>query len=211
MDDAIQKLKKTAGPKKSKKPQKTQKNRDALPAAIPKDLAYVEGALFEDYLHDMRLIRRFADLNRKAMVDEILTGMGLTREEAFTTVHNYIDTDAMILRKGAVSAGLGEKLLIPINMRDGSLICVGRGNADWNFSAPHGAGRLMSRKDAFAVLSPRNTKHRCKAFTPPALCRIRSMNPPWPTKSLGDIVRHIQPTAEVVGQIKPVFNFKASK
>ena len=107
---------------------------------IPRDLAYVEGRLFEDYIHDMKLTQQFAMLNRQAMMDEILKGMKLHAEERFTTIHNYIDTDAMILRKGAVSARAGEKLLIPINMRDGSLICLGRGNEDWNFSAPHGPG-----------------------------------------------------------------------
>ena len=101
---------------------------------IPKDLAYVEGKLFEDYIHDMKLTQQFAMLNRKAMVDVIMKGMGFTAVEAFTTIHNYIDTDAMILRKGSVSAKAGEKLLIPINMRDGSLICIGKGNEDWNCS-----------------------------------------------------------------------------
>ena len=98
--------------------------------SIPKDLAYVEGALFDDYIHDMKLTQKFAILNRKAMVDVILSGMGLTPVDEFTTIHNYIDTDAMILRKGSVSARKGEKLLIPINMRDGSLICIGKGNEE---------------------------------------------------------------------------------
>src|SRR5699024_4381535 len=101
-----------------------------------------------DYIHDMKIMQRFATINRKAMMDEIIKGMGLEVEEEFTTIHNYIDMDNMILRKGAVSAQEGEKLLIPINMRDGSLICVGKENSDWNHSAPHGAGRLMSRKQA---------------------------------------------------------------
>ena len=120
---------------------------------VSKDLAYVEGTLFEDYIHDMKLVQRFAVLNRKAMVDVIVNGLGLTVEEQFTTIHNYIDTDSMILRKGAISAKKGEKMLIPINMRDGSLICIGKGNEDWNCSAPHGAGRIMSRKEALDSLS----------------------------------------------------------
>ena len=115
---------------------------------IPKALAYVSGELFEQYIHDMKIVQHFAMLNRQAMMDEIVKGMKLHVEEQFTTIHNYIDTDAMILRKGAVSAKEGERLLIPINMRDGSLLCVGKGNEDWNCSAPHGAGRLMSRADA---------------------------------------------------------------
>ena len=120
---------------------------------IPKDLAYVEGKLFDDYIHDMKLTQRFAVLNRKAMADIIVSGMGFTITDEFTTIHNYIDTDAMILRKGSVSAKAGEKLLIPINMRDGSLICIGKGNEEWNCSAPHGAGRLMSRRAALNTLS----------------------------------------------------------
>ena len=116
--------------------------------SIPKALAYVSGELFEQYIHDMKIVQHFAMLNRQAMMDEIVGGMKLHVEEQFATIHNYIDTDAMILRKGAVSARAGERLLIPINMRDGSLLCVGRGNEDWNCSAPHGAGRLMSRADA---------------------------------------------------------------
>ena len=116
--------------------------------SVLRELAYVQGELFEQYIHDMKLVQQFAMLNRQAMMDEILKGMKLHVEEQFTTIHNYIDTAHMILRKGAVSAQAGEKLLIPINMRDGSLICVGKGNADWNFSAPHGAGRLMSRAQA---------------------------------------------------------------
>lgn len=115
---------------------------------IPKTLAYVSGELFEQYIHDMKIVQHYAMLNRQAMVDEIVRAMGFHIEEQFTTIHNYIDTEAMILRKGAVSAKAGEKLLIPINMRDGSLICVGKGNENWNFSAPHGAGRLMSRAEA---------------------------------------------------------------
>ncbi len=146
---------------------------------IPENLAYVEGKLFEDYIHDMKLIQKFATLNRKAIVDVIMDGMGFTAVESFTTIHNYIDTTSMILRKGAVSAKAGEKLLIPINMRDGSLICMGKGNEDWNFSAPHGAGRLMSRKAAFNALSLKSSKRKWKVYTPPALCPKRWMNLPW--------------------------------
>lgn len=121
---------------------------------VPKPLAYVEGDLFKQYIHDMRIAQRFAELNRQAMMDVIVKEMGFHVVEQFTTIHNYIDTENMILRKGAVSAQRGERLLIPINMRDGSLLCTGKGNEDWNFSAPHGAGRLMSRsaaKETFTV------------------------------------------------------------
>lgn len=121
---------------------------------IPRQLAYVSDELFLQYIHDMRIVQNYAELNRKAMMDEIVKGMKLHIVDQFTTIHNYIDTDSMILRKGAVSAMDGEKLIIPINMRDGSLICIGKGNDEWNQSAPHGAGRLMSRsaaKESFTV------------------------------------------------------------
>lgn len=120
---------------------------------VPKELAYVSGQRFDQYIHDMKIIQEYAVWNRKAITDEILSSMRLTAVDAFTTIHNYIDTEAMILRKGAVSAKTGERLLIPINMRDGSLICTGKGNDDWNQSAPHGAGRLMSRSKAKGTFS----------------------------------------------------------
>ena len=120
--------------------------------AVPRQLAYVEGTLFEQYIHDMKLVQRFAELNRQAMIDEIVKGMKLHVEEQFTTIHNYIDTDAMILRKGAVSARAGERLLIPINMRDGSLLCVGKGNEDWNCSAPPRGGPADEPGGGQAVL-----------------------------------------------------------
>ena len=115
----------------------------AVKTDSPKSLAYLSGGAMEDYLHDMKIVQRFAMVNRKAMMDEIVKGMKLKVLDEFTTIHNYIDTEDMILRKGAVSAKEGETLLIPINMRDGSLICVGRGNSDWNYSAPHGAGYYL--------------------------------------------------------------------
>ncbi len=178
--------------------------------SIPKDLAYVEGKLFEDYIHDMKLTQRFAMLNRKAMVDVIISGMGLTTVEAFTTIHNYIDTDSMILRKGSVSAKAGEKLLIPINMRDGSLICNGKGNEEWNCSAPHGAGRLMSRKAAFSALSMEEFKKEMAGIYTTCVQRDTLDEAPMAYKSMDEIVAHIGPTADIVEVIKPVYNFKAS-
>ena len=115
-------------------------------------LAHLEGEQFDDYLHDMRLMQQYAAINRKAIVDTLLSGLGLVECDRFTTIHNYIDTEEMILRKGAVSAHKGERLIIPLNMRDGSLLCIGKGNAQWNYSAPHGAGRTMSRREAKRVL-----------------------------------------------------------
>ena len=177
---------------------------------IPADLVYVEGKLFEDYIHDMKIIQRFAMLNRKAMVERILTGMNLTSVETFTTIHNYVDTEEMILRKGAVSAKAGEKLLIPINMRDGSLICIGKGNEEWNCSAPHGAGRLMSRRAAFDKLSMEQFKEEMKGVYTTCVTKETLDESPMAYKSMDEIVRNIGPTADIIEQIRPVYNFKAA-
>lgn len=178
---------------------------------LPRDLAYVEGRLFADYLHDMKIIQLFAALNRKAMMDVILTGMGLTPVEQFTTIHNYIDTDNRILRKGAVAAYKGQKLLIPINMRDGSLICVGKGNPDWNCSAPHGAGRLMSRKEAFKRLSLEEYRRQMEGIFTTCVDRTTLDEAPMAYKGMDEILSHIGPTAQIVERIIPVYNFKAAE
>ena len=178
---------------------------------LPKDLAYVEGRLFDDYIHDMKIIQYFAELNRKAMMDVILTGMGLTPAEQFTTIHNYIDTDHMILRKGAVAAYEGQKLLIPINMRDGSLICIGKGNTDWNCSAPHGAGRLMSRKEAFQRLSMDDYRKEMEGIYTTCVDRTTLDEAPMAYKSMDEIISHIDPTVDIVERIIPVYNFKAAE
>ena len=211
IDETIRQMKESGNTKEIHKTIKELKKRRAMLTPIPKDLAYVEGSLFDDYIHDMRIIQHFAVLNRKAMTEVILSGMGLTRVEEFTTIHNYIDTDAMILRKGAVSAKLGEKLLIPINMRDGSLICMGRGNADWNCSAPHGAGRLMSRKDAFAALSMEEYKTEMDGIFTTCVVPDTLDESPMAYKSMDEIVAQIGPTADIVERIRPVYNFKASE
>ncbi len=178
---------------------------------IPYALAYVEGSLFEDYIHDMKLIQQFAALNRKAMVHTILKGMGLKAEETFTTTHNYIDTDTMILRKGAVSAKKGEKLLIPINMRDGSLICEGKGNPDWNESAPHGAGRIMSRAQAKRTFTVSQFKKEMNGIYTTSVNKNTLDECPMAYKSMEDIVRNITPTAQITEIIKPIYNFKAGE
>lgn len=178
---------------------------------VPKDLAYVEGQLFEDYIHDMKLVQKFATLNRKAMTEIILSGMGLTEVERFTTVHNYIDTDEMILRKGSVSAKAGEKLLIPINMRDGSLICIGKGNEEWNCSAPHGAGRLMSRRAAFDSLSLDEYYAQMFGIFSTCISFDTLDESPMAYKDMNEIIEQIEPTAEIIAKIKPVYNFKAAE
>ena len=178
---------------------------------IPKDLAYVSGELFDDYVHDMKIIQKFAELNRKAMTEVILCGMGLTEIEHFTTIHNHIDTETMILRKGAVSAKRGERLLIPINMRDGSLICVGKGNDDWNQSAPHGAGRLMSRTAAFKTLSMDEYSDQMSGVFTTSVNRDTLDESPMAYKPIDEIILHIAATAEIVERVRPVYNFKASE
>jgi len=179
--------------------------------SYPKTLSYVSGTLFDDYIHDMKLTQHFATLNRKAMTEIILQGMGLTETQRFTTIHNYIDTDTMILRKGAVSAKAGELLLVPINMRDGSLICVGRGNDDWNQSAPHGAGRLMSRTAAFKKLSLDEFRAQMSDIFTTSVSYKTLDEAPMAYKSMSEIVDQITPTADIAEIIRPVYNFKASE
>lgn len=179
---------------------------------VPKDLAFVSGYLFDDYINDMRIMQHFAMLNRKAMVNTISIGLHLKEEEIvdqFTTIHNYIDTENMILRKGAVSAQKGEKLLIPINMRDGSLICIGKGNEDWNCSAPHGAGRVMSRTQARKGLSMDEFKAEMSGIWSSTVTKGTLDEAPMAYKTMDDIVANIGPTADIVNVIKPIYNFKA--
>ena len=180
---------------------------------VPQDLAYVSGQLFEDYINDMRIMQHLAVLNRKAMIKTICVGLRTDPAEIaeqFTTIHNYIDTDAMILRKGAVSAKAGEKLLIPMNMRDGSLICIGKGNEDWNCSAPHGAGRLMSRSQARHQLQLEDFKTQMAGIYSTTVGLDTIDEAPMAYKPMEDILENIKPTADVIRVIKPVYNFKAS-
>ena len=178
---------------------------------VPKHLAYCEGELFEQYIHDMKIVQQFAMLNRQAMMDEIIKGMHLHVTEQFTTIHNYIDTDNMILRKGAVSAQAGEKLLIPINMRDGSLICVGKGNPEWNYSAPHGAGRLYSRSQAKQSFTVSEFKKQMKGIYTTSVNEQTLDECPMAYKSFDDIADNIGDTAEIIEVIKPIYNFKAGE
>ena len=179
------------------------------PVNVPKPLAYVEGNLLQDYLHDMAIAQRYADLNRKAMMDTILKGMSLKAADRFTTIHNYIDLEHGILRKGAVSAQAGERLLIPINMRDGSLICIGRGNEDWNCSAPHGAGRLMSRSEAKESFTVSEFKKQMEGIYTTSVSSATLDECPMAYKSMADIVDNIGATAQIERIIKPIYNFKA--
>ncbi|GHV41811.1 RNA-splicing ligase RtcB [Clostridia bacterium] len=178
---------------------------------IPYEFAYCEGELFDDYMHDMEIMQEFAALNRRAIADEIMKGCKLKEYGRFTTVHNYIDTSRMVLRKGAVSANAGEVLLIPISMRDGALICEGLGNADWNFSAPHGAGRLMSRSEAKSAFTLSAYKKEMGAVFSTTVNAETLDECPMAYKSIDDILTQIASAAKVVKRIRPVYNFKAGE
>jgi RNA-splicing ligase RtcB len=148
------------------------------------------------------------------MMSVIVHGLGSAktdRAEQFSTIHNYIDTDAMILRKGAVSAKSGEKLIIPINMRDGSIICEGLGNPDWNYSSPHGAGRVMCRKKACATLHMEEYEQSMKGIYSTSVTKDTLDESPMAYKTMTDIINNISPTAKILKIIKPVYNFKASE
>lgn len=179
--------------------------------AIPYELAFLQGDAMQDYLHDMEFMQRFAELNRTIIKEVILDGMKLHEEESFSTVHNYIDTENMILRKGAVSAQKGERLLIPMNMRDGSLICTGLGNEDWNFSAPHGAGRLMSRKDAFSSFTLNAFKKSMDGIFTTSVTADTIDECPMVYKPMEEIIKNIKETVTIEKTIKPIYNFKASE
>ncbi|MGJ4848983.1 RtcB family protein [Bacillota bacterium Meth-B3] len=174
-------------------------------------LAYLEGEPLADYLHDMAIVQRYADLNRRAIAHELEKRVKLKIAEQFTTVHNYIDLDTMILRKGAISAQAGERVLIPMNMRDGSLICTGRSNADWNCSAPHGAGRLMSRFAAKEQVTLSQFEKAMKGIYSTTVNRSTLDESPFAYKPMEEIIRNIGDTAEIVRAIKPLYNFKAGQ
>ncbi len=180
-------------------------------SSIPKALAYLEGSLFDDYIHDMKIVQEYAVYNRKAMADAIVACLGAQVRESFTTIHNYIDTETMILRKGAVSAKEGEKILIPINMRDGSLICIGKGNPDWNCSAPHGAGRLYGRQQAKRLFSIEEFKQSMDGIYTSSVNNDTLDECPMAYKPMEEIAQNIVPTAEIVSIIKPIYNFKAGE
>lgn len=176
---------------------------------IPKALAYLEGKEFQDYLHDIKIMQHYARLNRQAMAEVILTAMDLEPEDGFSTIHNYIDTRSMILRKGAISAQKGEKVLIPINMRDGCVIAIGKGNPDWNYSAPHGAGRLLSRRQALAQLSVAKFQEEMKGVYTTSVGKATLDEAPMAYKPMDEILENIRDAVEVVDVIKPVYNYKA--
>ncbi|MEJ9111683.1 RtcB family protein [Bacillus paramobilis] len=177
---------------------------------IRKELAYLEGQGFKDYINDMNIAQKYAALNRKAMIDEIVTKMDWKITDQFTTIHNYIDMENMILRKGAISAQKGERVIIPINMRDGSIIAFGKGNPDWNFSGPHGAGRIMSRKKAKELLSLEDFQNTMTEVWTTSVAESTIDEAPMVYKPMDEIIENTKETIDIKRIIKPLYNFKAN-
>ncbi len=180
------------------------------PLTIPPELCYVYGEYFQDYLHDVEICQKFAVRNRELIAEILLERTGITGKDGFHTIHNYIDVKEMILRKGAIAAHAGEKVLIPINMRDGSVLAVGKGNPEWNFSAPHGAGRLMSRKKAKETLRLEDYKKTMEGIYTTSVNKATLDEAPFAYKSLEDIICGIRESVDIIDIMKPIYNFKAS-
>lgn len=178
---------------------------------IDKAMAYCEGELMQDYLHDMIICQKYASINRMAIASTIGIGMRWSVVNEFETVHNYIDMDSMILRKGAVSAKSGELLIIPMNMMNGSLLCVGKGNPEWNYSAPHGAGRIMSRAVARKTISIDDFKNSMNGIFTTCVNDDTIDEAPMAYKPMQEIIDNIGDTVNIIGRIKPIYNFKAGR
>lgn len=177
---------------------------------LPKDLCYLEGKYREMYLHDMKICQEYASLNRCYIARTILLNMGMQiYQKHFETIHNYISFEDNIVRKGAISAKKGEKVLIPINMRDGSIIAIGKGNEDWNNSAPHGAGRIMSRMKAKETFKLDDFKESMKGIYTTSVVEETIDEAPFVYKPMQEIIDNIQDTVEIQKIIKPIYNFKA--
>lgn len=183
-------------------------NNKAVPI-IENDLSYLTGGNMQDYLHDMKLVQAFAVKNRLHMLKTIVDNMNLTIEEEITSTHNFIDTENMILRKGAISAQKDEILVIPLNMRDGILICKGKGNEEWNFSAPHGAGRLYSRTKARELFKLTDYVKTMNGIYSTCIRKDTIDEAPFAYKNYKEIMKNIEPTVEIIERVIPIFNFKA--
>lgn len=178
-------------------------------SAIPDDLCFLYGQYFDDYMHDVEICQQFALRNREKIAEILLERAGLTGTDGFHTIHNYIDTKEMILRKGAIAAHKDEKILIPINMRDGSVLAVGKGNPEWNYSAPHGAGRLMSRTKAKSELDLEEYKKEMQGVYTTSVSINTLDEAPMAYKSLEDIIDVIRDSVDIIDIMKPIYNFKA--
>lgn len=182
----------------------------AREATIPEDLCYLYGKYLEDYLHDVEICQKFARRSRELMAEIILGRLSLTALDAFHTIHNYIDTEEMILRKGAIAAHDGERVLIPINMRDGSVLAVGRGNPEWNYSAPHGAGRILSRTEAKETLDLEEYRREMATVYTTSVNEKTLDEAPMAYKSLSDIIDVISESVDIIEVLKPIYNYKAN-
>lgn len=177
---------------------------------VPEDLCWLYGTYFEDYLHDVEICQKFAKRNREKMAEIILARTGMKGNDGFHTIHNYIDTNEMILRKGAIAAHKDERVLIPVNMRDGSILAVGKGNSEWNYSAPHGAGRLMSRRKAKESLSMEEYRKMMEGVFTTSVNESTLDEAPMAYKSMEDIIGVVGESVDVIDVLKPIYNFKAS-
>ena len=182
---------------------------NAKESEIPDDLCFVYGQYLEDYLFDVEICQQFARRSRELMTEILMQRSGLTALDAFHTIHNYIDTKEMILRKGAIASHEGEKVLIPINMRDGSVLAIGKGNPEWNYSAPHGAGRIMSRTAAKANLDMEEYRREMAGVYTTSVSEGTIDEAPMAYKSLEDIIDVISDSVDVIEVLKPIYNFKA--
>lgn len=181
------------------------------PLNIPKELCYLTGEYRTEYLLDMVICQNFAVENRKQIAKSILDEMNWTMIDNFETIHNYVDLESNIVRKGAISARLNESVLIPINMRDGCIIGIGKGNEDWNYSAPHGAGRIMSRSKARENLSLEEFESSMQGIYTTSVNESTIDESPMVYKPINEIVENIKDTVDIIEIIKPIYNFKASE
>ncbi len=209
-EELINTLRENGESNKIQKALKDLKNRKELTEPdMPSDLCYLSGDSFKEYLHDVEICQRFARRNRELMTEIILDRTGMTGTDSFHTIHNYIDTKEMILRKGAIAAHDGEKVLIPINMRDGSILAIGKGNPEWNYSAPHGAGRVMSRTQAMKSLSMDEYRKTMEGVYTTSISEGTLDEAPMAYKSLEDIIDVVAESVDIIEVMKPIYNFKA--
>ena len=176
---------------------------------MPEDLCFLYGKYMQQYLEDVKICQQFAEQNRELIAQKIIEGMNWQVQEAFHTIHNYIDVEQNIVRKGAISAKKGEKVLIPINMKEGSILAIGKGNEEWNYSAPHGAGRLFSRSQAKECFTLEQYQKEMEGIYSTCVTEKTLDESPMAYKKLEDILNAVQQTVDVVEIMKPMYNFKA--
>jgi RNA-splicing ligase RtcB len=177
---------------------------------IPNGLEYLCGGNAKDYLHDMAICQVWANENRRIIAEDIIKGMNWGYVDRIESIHNYINLEDGFIRKGAIAADKGMSCLIPLNMRDGTLICIGKGNEDWNYSAPHGAGRLMSRSKAKQEVSLEAFKDSMKDVYSSTVCEATIDESPFAYKDMEEIMRAVEPTVEIIERIIPIYNYKAT-